>query len=126
MNIYFICILEMNDADSLSLGYFPSSSPDVYSPDVVVDADGDPASFSQCKLDSDEQSILCATVPLFKIGDIYIFDELKRLVVHFGLIWNSVSSRSGASFRCYHYTRPGTYSSKVKTRKTSPIGCGCE
>ena len=72
MNIYFICILAMNDADSLSLGYFPSSSPDVCSPDVVVDADGDPTSFSQCKLDSDEQSIRCATFRLFKIGDIYI------------------------------------------------------
>ena len=80
------CIFAMNDADSLSLGYFPSSSPDVCSPGVVVVADGDPASFSQCKLNSDEQSILCATLRLFKISDVYIFDELKRLVVHFGLI----------------------------------------
>ena len=111
----------MNDADSLSMGYFSSSSPNVCSPDVVVDADVDPARFSQCKLDSDEQSILCATFRLFKIGDIYIFDELKRLVVHFGLIWNFVASRSGASFRCNRYTRPGACSSKVKTRKTSPI-----
>ena len=126
MNIYLICIFAMNDADSFSLGYFPSSSPDVCSPDVVVDTDGDPASFSQCKLDSDEQYILCATFRLFKIGDIYIFDELKRLVVHFGLIWNFVASRCGASFRCNRYTRPGACSSKVKTRKTSPIGCGCE
>ena len=125
MNIYFICILAMNDADSLSLGYFPSSSPGVCSPDVVVDADGDPASVSQCKLDSDEQSILCATFRLFKIGNIYTFDELKRLVVHFGLVWNFVASRSGASFRCNRYTRPGAYSRKVKTRKTSPIGYGC-
>ena len=116
----------MNDADSLSLSYFSSSSPDVCSPDVVVVDDGDPASFSQCKLNSDEQSILCATFRLFKIGDIYIFDELKRLVVHFGLIWNFVASRSGASFRCNRYTRPGACSSKVNTRKTSPIGCGCE
>ena len=116
----------MNDADSHSLGYFPSSSPDVCSSDVVIDIDGDPASFSQCKSDSDEQSILCATVRLFKIGDIYIFDELKKLVVHFGLIWNCVVSRSGASFRCNRYTRPGACSSKVKIRKTPPIGCGCE
>ena len=116
----------MNDADSLSMGYFSSSSPNVCSPDVVVDADVDPARFSQCKLDSDEQSILCATFRLFKIGDIYIFDELKRLVVHFGLIWNFVASRNGASFRCNRYTRPCACSSKVKTRKTSPIGYGCE
>ena len=77
-------------------------------------------------MNSDEQSILCATFRLFKIGDIYTFDELKRLVVHFGLIWNFVASRSGASFRCNRYTRPGACSSKVNARKTSPIGCGCE
>ena len=134
----------MNDADSLSLGYFPLSSPDVCSPGVVVVGDGDPsspdvcspgvvvvddgdpASFSQCKLNSDEQSILCATLRLFKIGDVYILDELKRLVVHFGLIWNFVASRSGASFRCNRYTRPGACYGKVCTRKTSSIGCGCE
>ena len=116
----------MNDADSLSLDYFPSNSPDACSPDVEVVNDGGPASFSQCKLNSDEQSILCATFRLFKIGDIYIFDELKRLVVHFGLIWNFVASRSGTSFRCNRYTRPGACSSKVNARKTSPIGCGCE
>ena len=57
MNIYFICILAMNEADSLSLGYFPTSSLEVSSPDVIVATDGDPASFSQCKLDSDDQSV---------------------------------------------------------------------
>ena len=77
VNIYCICIFAMNDADSLSLGYFPSSSPGIYSPDVVVDDDGDPTSFSQCKLDSDEQSILCATFRLFKIGNIYIWRNEK-------------------------------------------------
>ena len=134
MNIYWICILAMKDVDILSLGYFPASSPHVSSVGVLGDADGNPATFYQCKLDSDEQSKRCATFRLFKIGDIYIYiyiyiyilDELKRLVVHFGLIWNFVASRSGSSFRCNRYTRPGACSSKVKMRRTSPIVCGCE
>ena len=45
MNIYFICILAMNGVDSLSLDLFSAISPDVSSPDVIVDADGDPATF---------------------------------------------------------------------------------
>ena len=73
MNIYFICILAMNGVDSLSLDLFSAISPDVSSPDVIVDADGDPATFPQGKLDSDEQSIPCATFRLFKIGDVYIY-----------------------------------------------------
>ena len=76
-------------------------------------------------MDSDEQSVCCATIRLFKVGDIYILDELKRLVVHFGLIWNSVASRSGSSFRCNRYTRPGTCSRRVKLRNTTPFAYGC-
>ena len=53
-------------------------------------------------------------------------DELKRLVVHFCLILNFVASRSGSSFRCNRYIRPGACSGKVKSRKTSHIACGCE
>ena len=46
MNLYFIYILVMDDVDSLSLGYYPVSSPGVSSPDVLGDVDVDPASFS--------------------------------------------------------------------------------
>ena len=63
----------MDDVDSLSLGYYPVSSPGVSSPDVLGDADVDPANFSRFKLDSDEQYVCCATFRLFKIGDIYIY-----------------------------------------------------
>ena len=63
----------MNDVDSLSLSYYPVSSPDISSPNVSGDADGSPVSFSQCKLDSDEQSIRCAIFLLFTIGDIPMY-----------------------------------------------------
>ena len=86
MNLYFIYILAMDDVDSLKLVYYTVSPPGVNSPDVLGDDDVDPASFTKCKLDSDEYSLCCATFRLFKIGDMYILDELKRLVVHFGLI----------------------------------------
>ena len=76
----------IDNDDSLSLGYYPVSSPSASSPDVLGDVDVDPASFSQCKLYSDEQHVCCATFRLFKVGDIYMLDELKRLVVHFGLM----------------------------------------
>ena len=115
----------MDDVDSLSLGYYPVISPGVSSPDVLGDIDGHPTSFSQCKLDSDEQSLCCAIFRLFRIGDIYILESLKRLVVHFGLIWNFVAPRSGSSFRYNRYTRPGVRSRKVILRKTTPIACGC-
>ena len=115
----------MDDVDSLSLGYYPVSSSGVTSPDVLGDVDVDPVSFPQCKMDSDEQSLCCATFRLFKIGDIYFLNELKRLVVHFGLIWNFVASRSGSSFRCNRSTRPGSRSRKVILRKTMHIACDC-
>ena len=35
-------------------------------------------------------------------------------------------SRRGSSFRYNRYTRPGSSSSKVILRKTSPIACGCD
>ena len=117
----------MNDVDSFSLGHYPVSSPYVSSPNVL--------------------GMLMVVLPVFPsinwiltsnlyvvlhfdysrlVIYIYIYDELKRLVVHFGFIWNFVASRSGTSFRCNRYTRTGTCSSKVETRRTSPIGCGCE
>ena len=115
----------MDDIDSLSLGCYPANSPGVSSPAVLGDVDVDPISFSQCKLDSDEQSVCCAVFRLFKVGDIYFLDELKRLAVHFGLMWNFVISRSGSSFRCNRYNRPVTRSRKVILRKPTPIACGC-
>ena len=70
--------------NNLSWGYYPVSFPDVL-------GDIDPASFSQCKLDSDDQSVCRATCRLFKVGDVYILDHLRKLVVHFGLMWNFVA-----------------------------------
>ena len=55
------------------MDYYPVSSPDVSSPDVLGDID--PASFSQCKFDSDDQSVCCATFRLFKVGDVYILND---------------------------------------------------
>ena len=63
----------MDDVDSLSLGYYPVSSPGIRSPDVLGDVSIDPTRFFQYTLDSDEQSVCCATFRLFKIGDIYIY-----------------------------------------------------
>ena len=114
----------MDDVNNLSLGYYPVSSPCVSSPDILGDIN--PASFPQCKLDSNDQSVCCATFWLFKVGDVYILDDLRKLVVHFGLMWNCVASRSGSSFRCNRYTRPGSSSRKVILRKASHIACGCD
>ena len=49
----------MDDVNNLSLGYYPVSSPCVSSPDILGDIN--PASFPQCKLDSNDQSVCCAT-----------------------------------------------------------------
>ena len=111
----------MNDDNNLNLGYYPINSPDVSSPDVLGEID--PASFSQCKLNSDDQSVCCTIFRLFKVGDVYILDDLRKLVINFGLMWNFVASRSGSSFRCNRYTRPGLSSRKVILRKTSHIEC---
>ena len=109
------------DVNNISLGYYPVSSPGVSSPTVLEDID--PADFPQCKLHSG-QSVCSTTYRLFKVGDVYILDDLRKLVVHFGLMWNCVASRSGSSLRCNRYTRPGSSSRKVILRKTSPIACG--
>ena len=111
----------MDDVHSLSLGYYPASSPDA--PAVLGGVNS--AYLSQCRLDSD-QSVCCATFRLFKVGDVYNLSDLKKLVVHFGLVWNVVASRAGYSFRCNHYTRPGSSVRKVILRRTSPVACGCE
>ena len=79
VNLHFIYILVMDDVDSLSLGYYPVSSSGVTSPDVLGDVDVDPVSFPQCKMDSDEQSLCCATFRLFKIGDIYFFEWIEKV-----------------------------------------------
>ena len=68
----------------------------------------------------------CATFRHFKVADVYNLSDLKRLVVHFDLVWNVVASRAGSSFRCNRYTRPGSSVRKVILRRTSPIACGCE
>ena len=65
--------------------------------------------------------MLCYILTIQDWWYIYILDEFKRLVVHFGLIWNFVASRSGSSFRCNRYTRPGARSRTVITT----IACGC-
>ena len=111
----------IDDVNSLSLGYYPASSPDA--PAVLGDVDS--AYLSQCRLDSD-QSVCCATFRFFKIGDDYNLSDLKKLVVHFGLVWNFVASRAGSSFRCNRYTYPGSSVRKVILRRTSPNACGCE
>ena len=111
----------MDDVNSLSLGYYPASSPDA--PAVLGSVNS--VYLSQCRLDSD-QSEYCATFRLFKVGDVYNLSDLKKLVVHFGLVWNVVASRAGSSFRCNRYTRPGSSVRKVILRRTSPIVCGCE
>jgi len=71
------------------------------------------------------QSICSATNRLFKVGDIYVLDHLKKLVVHFGLMWNFVVSRSGTSLRCNRSTCPGSSARKAILRITSSIPCGC-
>ena len=98
------------------MSYNPAKSPDVSSPDILRDIDS--ANFSQYKLDSD-QSVCCAIFRLFNI-----LDGLRKLVVHFGLMWNCVASRSGSSLRCNRYTRPGSSFRKMILRKTSSIACG--
>ena len=77
-----------------------NTSPDVFG-DIVGSTDN-----PGCTLESD-QSICSATHRQFKVGDIYVLDHLKKLVVHFGLMWNFVVSRSGTSLRCNRSTRPG-------------------
>ena len=108
----------MDDVNNLSLGYYS-----VRSPDLLEDID--PANFSQCKLNFD-QSVCFATFRLFKVGDVYILNELKKLVLHFWLMCNFVASRNGSSLRCNRYTRPGSSSKKVILRKTSSITYGCD
>ena len=76
------------------------------------------------RLESD-QSVCSGTNGLFKVGDIYVLDHLKKLVVHFRLMWNFMVSRSGASLRCNRSTRPGLSARKVILRTTSSIACGC-
>ena len=39
VNLYYTYILVMDDANNLSLGYYPVSSPGVSSPDVLGDID---------------------------------------------------------------------------------------
>ena len=68
----------------------------------------------------------CATFRLFKVGDDYNLSDLKKLVVHFGLVWNFVASRTGSTCRCNRYTRLGSSVRKVILRRTSHIVCGCE
>ena len=111
----------MDDVNSLSLGYYPASSPDA--PAVLGGIN--PTNLFQYRLDSD-QSVCCATFRLFKVGDVYNLNDLKKLVVHFGLVWNFVASRAGSSFRCNRYICPGSSVRKVILRRTSPIACGCE
>ena len=53
-------------------------------------------------------------------------DDLRKSVVHFGLIWNFVASRSGSSLRCSRYSRPGSSFRKVILRKTSSNARGCD
>ena len=73
----------------------------------------------------DQNLINLYVVRLFKISDIYVLNHLKKLVVHFELMWNFVVSRSGASLRCNRSTRPGSSARKVLLRTSSSIVGGC-
>ena len=99
----------MDEINSLSLSYYPASSPDV--PDVL--GGGNSANLYKCRLDSD-QSVCCATFRLFKVGDVYNLSDLKKLVVHFRLVWSFVASRASSSFRYNRYTRPGSNVRKIE------------
>ena len=87
----------IDDVVNHSLGYFPKDvvvwkPGDNTSPDVSGDIEGSTDNPS-CRLESN-QCVCSVTNPLFKVGDIYILDHLKKLVVHFGLMWNFVVSKA--------------------------------
>ena len=79
----------MDDVVNHSVGYFPTDVAvgkpmDNASPVVLEDIEGS-ADNPGCILESD-QSVCSTTNRLFKVGDIYVLDHLKKLVVHFGLM----------------------------------------
>ena len=118
----------MDDFVNHSMGYFPKyvvvgKPGDNASPDIFGDIEGS-TDYPDFRLESG-QSVCSATNRLFKIGDIYVLDHLKKWVVHFGLMWNFVVSRSGASLRYNRFTCPGISARKVILRTTSSIPCGC-
>ena len=118
----------INDVVNHSLGYFPKDVAvgkpgDNASPVVFGDVEGSTDNPS-CRLESD-QSVCSATNQLFKVGDIYVLDHLKKLVVHFGLMWNFVVSRNSASLRHNRSIRPGSSARKAVLRTILSIACGC-
>ena len=102
-----------DDAVNEILGFFPKdvvfgnpwgllsidASPDVLS-GIAGSTDFPEFRDPEFRLGSDH-SVCSATDPLFKVGDIYVLLQLKKLVVHFRLIWNFVVSRSGAILRWF-------------------------
>ena len=79
----------MDDVVNHSLGYFPKEvvvgkPGNNASPAVFLDIEGSTYN-PGCRLESD-QSVCSANNRLFKVGDIYVLDHLKKLVVHFGLM----------------------------------------
>ena len=110
------------------MGYFPKD--DVIgkpgnnaSPDVFGDIEGSTDNLG-CRLESG-QSVCSATIVLFKVDDIYVLYHLKKLVVHFELMWNFMVSRSGTSLRCNRSSRPRSSTRKATLRTTSSIAYGC-
>ena len=73
-----------------------------------------------------DHSVCNATGRLLKGGDIYVLLHLKKLDVQFGLMWNFVVSRSGASLRCNRHSRPRSSARKPILRASSSIACGCD
>ena len=118
----------MDNVVNHSLDYFPK--------DVVVGYPGDNASpdvfgdierstgYPDGRLKFD-QSIYSITNRLLKVGDIYALDYLKKLVVHFDLMWNFMVSRSGARLRYNRSTHPESSARTVILKTASSIACGC-
>ena len=121
-------MLIMNNVVNHSLVFFPKyvivgSSGDNASSDLFGDIEGSTA-YPDFTLESD-QSVCRATTRMFKVGDIYVLVHLMKLVIHFGLMWNFVVSRSGASLKYNRSTRPESSDGKSILRTTSSIVCGC-
>ena len=89
----------VHDVVNYRLGCFPKDVAfgkpgDNASPGVYGDIEGS-TDFPEFRLESDH-SVCSATTRLFKVCDIYVLLHLKKLVVHFRLMWIFVVSRSGA------------------------------
>ena len=94
------------------------------SPGMLYDIAGS-TNYPEFRLESDH-SICSATDRLFKVGDIYVLSQLKKLVVLFGLISNFVVSRSDASLKYNRIIRSSFSARKPVLTVSSSIVCGCD